>query len=72
MDLADAGFKVYIVDKGLSIGGTMTQLDKTFPTNDCAMCILAPKLVYTGRHENIKIITNSEVTGIAGEVDNFM
>jgi heterodisulfide reductase subunit A-like polyferredoxin len=71
LDLADAGFKVYIVDRGLSIGGTMTQLDKTFPTNDCAMCILAPKLVYTGRHENIKIITNAEVTDVAGEVGNF-
>jgi len=71
LDLADAGFKVYIVDRGLSIGGTMTQLDKTFPTNDCAMCILAPKLVYTGRHENIRIITNAEVTGIAGEVGDF-
>jgi heterodisulfide reductase subunit A-like polyferredoxin len=71
LDLADAGFKVFIVDRGLSIGGTMTQLDKTFPTNDCAMCILAPKLVYTGRHENIKIITNTEVTDVAGEVGNF-
>jgi heterodisulfide reductase subunit A-like polyferredoxin len=71
LDLADAGFKVYLVDRGLSIGGTMTQLDKTFPTNDCAMCILAPKLVYTGRHENIKIITNAEVTDVAGEVGNF-
>jgi len=71
LDLADAGFKVYIVDRGLSIGGTMTQLDKTFPTNDCAMCILAPKLVYTGRHENITIITNAEVSNIKGEVGNF-
>jgi heterodisulfide reductase subunit A-like polyferredoxin len=71
LDLADSGFKVYLVDRGLSIGGTMTQLDKTFPTNDCAMCILAPKLVYTGRHENIKIITNAEVTDVAGEVGNF-
>jgi heterodisulfide reductase subunit A-like polyferredoxin len=71
LDLADAGFKVYLVDRGLSIGGTMTQLDKTFPTNDCAMCILAPKLVYTGRHENINIITNAEVTNVAGEVGNF-
>ena len=71
LDLADAGFKAYIVDRGLSIGGTMTQLDKTFPTNDCAMCILAPKLVYTGRHENIRIITNAEVTGINGEVGDF-
>ena len=57
LDLADAGFKVYLVDKGMSLGGTMTQLDKTFPTNDCSMCILAPKLVYTGRHRNIEIIT---------------
>jgi heterodisulfide reductase subunit A-like polyferredoxin len=71
LDLADAGFKVYIVDRGLSIGGTMTQLDKTFPTNDCAMCILAPKLVYTGRHQNISIITNAEVRDVAGEVGNF-
>lgn len=71
LDLADAGFKVHLVDRGLSIGGTMTQLDKTFPTNDCAMCILAPKLVYTGRHENIHIITNAEVTDVTGEVGNF-
>ncbi|MGA1819989.1 MAG: FAD-dependent oxidoreductase [Thermoplasmatota archaeon] len=71
LDLADAGFKVYLVDKGLSIGGTMPKLDKTFPTNDCSMCILAPKLVYTGRHRNIEIITNSEVSGIEGEVGNF-
>ncbi|DAC73245.1 MAG TPA: 4Fe-4S ferredoxin [Thermoplasmata archaeon] len=71
LDLADAGFRVYIVDRGLSIGGTMTQLDKTFPTNDCAMCILAPKLVYTGRHPNISIITNAEVTDVAGEVGAF-
>ncbi|MBN1280888.1 MAG: FAD-dependent oxidoreductase [Candidatus Thermoplasmatota archaeon] len=71
LDLADAGFKVYLVERDLSIGGTMTQLDKTFPTNDCAMCILAPKLVYTGRHENIRIITNAEVTRVAGEVGNF-
>ena len=71
LDLADAGFKIYIVDRGLSIGGTMTQLDKTFPTNDCAMCILAPKLVYTGRHQNIDIITNAEVTKIEGESGCF-
>jgi heterodisulfide reductase subunit A-like polyferredoxin len=71
LDLADAGFKVYLVDRAPSIGGTMTQLDKTFPTNDCAMCILAPKLVYTGRHENIEIITNAEVTVIEGAVGNF-
>jgi len=45
LDLADAGFKVYLLEKSASIGGVMAQLDKTFPTNDCSMCILAPKLV---------------------------
>ncbi len=71
LDLADSGFKVYLLDSGMSIGGTMTQLDKTFPTNDCAMCILAPKLVYTGRHRNIEIITGARVDGISGKVGNF-
>ncbi len=71
LDLAESGFKVYIVDKGLSIGGTMTQLDKTFPTNDCAMCILAPKLVYAGRHPNINIITNAEISKLEGDVGDF-
>jgi heterodisulfide reductase subunit A-like polyferredoxin len=71
LDLADAGFKVYIVEKGPSIGGTMPQLDKTFPTNDCAMCILGPKLVATGRHRNIEIISKAEVCDIKGNVGNF-
>ncbi len=71
IDLADSGFKVYLVDKGLSIGGKMTQLDKTFPTNDCSMCILAPKLVNTGRHSNIDIITNAEVRSVEGGPGNF-
>ena len=71
LDLADAGFKVYLIDKSPSIGGTMPQLDKTFPTNDCAMCILAPKLVYAGRHENIRIITNTDVTSVTGSVGDF-
>ncbi len=71
LDLADSGFKVYLVDKGLSIAGRMTQLDKTFPTNDCSMCILAPKLVATGRHPNIEIITNSDLTKLEGEPGNF-
>jgi heterodisulfide reductase subunit A-like polyferredoxin len=71
LDLADSGFKVYLVDKGLSIGGTMTQLDKTFPTNDCSMCILAPKLVYAGRHPNIEIITNAELIKLEGEKGDF-
>ncbi|MDG6225666.1 MAG: FAD-dependent oxidoreductase [Candidatus Thermoplasmatota archaeon] len=71
LDLADAGFKVYLLDSGLSIGGTMTKLDKTFPTNDCSMCILAPKLVYTGRHRNIEIITNADIGSVKGDVGNF-
>lgn len=71
LDLADSGFKVYLVDKNPSIGGVMAQLDKTFPTNDCSMCILAPKLVATGRHPNIELITNAEVEELTGEAGNF-
>jgi NADH:ubiquinone oxidoreductase subunit E/NAD-dependent dihydropyrimidine dehydrogenase PreA subunit len=71
LDLADAGFKVYLVEKQPSIGGTMPQLDKTFPTNDCAMCILAPKLVATGRHPNIELITYSDLKKIEGESGDF-
>jgi len=71
LDLADSGFKVYIVDQSPSIGGVMAQLDKTFPTNDCSMCILAPKLVAAGRHPNISLITNGEVLGLSGEAGNF-
>jgi NADH:ubiquinone oxidoreductase subunit E/NAD-dependent dihydropyrimidine dehydrogenase PreA subunit len=71
LDLADAGFKVYLVEKQPSIGGTMPQLDKTFPTNDCAMCILAPKLVATGRHPNIELITYSDLKKIQGEPGDF-
>jgi heterodisulfide reductase subunit A len=71
LDLADSGFKVYLIDQGASIGGVMAQLDKTFPTNDCSMCILSPKLVATGRHPNITILTNTEITGLNGESGNF-
>ncbi|MGQ9588514.1 MAG: FAD-dependent oxidoreductase, partial [Thermoplasmata archaeon] len=71
LDLADSGFKVYLVEKQPSIGGVMAQLDKTFPTNDCAMCIMAPKLVATGRHHNIELITNAEVAKLDGEAGNF-
>ena len=56
LDLAASGIKVYLVDSRPSIGGQMSQLDKTFPTNDCAMCMISPKLVETGRHLNIDII----------------
>ena len=71
LDLADSGFKVYLIDQSPSIGGVMAQLDKTFPTNDCSMCILSPKLVATGRHPNITILTNSEVAGLEGEAGSF-
>src|SRR5512136_2530880 len=71
LDLADSGFRVYLIDQGSSIGGVMAQLDKTFPTNDCSMCILSPKLVATGRHPNITILTNAEVTGLKGKAGNF-
>jgi heterodisulfide reductase subunit A-like polyferredoxin len=71
LDLADQGFKVYLVEKNSAIGGKMAQLDKTFPTNDCAMCTISPKLVETGRHPNITIMTNSEVIDVAHEAGNF-
>lgn len=72
LDLADSGFKVYLVEKNPSIGGVMAQLDKTFPTNDCSMCILAPKLVAVSRHPNIELITNAEVEDLSGEAGNFV
>ncbi|MCQ5375354.1 MAG: FAD-dependent oxidoreductase, partial [Methanomassiliicoccales archaeon] len=71
LDLADSGFKVYLVEKKPSIGGTMAQLDKTFPTNDCSMCILAPKLVAAGRHHNIELICNADVEMIDGVPGDF-
>ena len=72
IDLADSGYKVYLAESTTSIGGVMSQLDKTFPTNDCAICILAPKLVQTGRHENIDILINSNIEKIEGEPGNFI
>ncbi len=71
LDLAESGYYVYLVEKGPAIGGTMPMLDKTFPTNDCSMCILSPKLVECGRHLNIETITNAEVLDIQGEPGNF-
>ncbi len=71
LDLADMGYKVYLVEDKPSIGGAMAQLDKTFPTNDCAMCLLSPKLVDTARHQNIEIITNSELRKVDGLAGNF-
>lgn len=71
LDLAESGFKVYLLEKGPAIGGHMPELDKTFPTNDCAMCTLAPKLVDIARHPNVEIITQAEVEGLTGETGNF-
>lgn len=71
LDLAEGGYKVYLVEKGPSIGGVMAQLDKTFPTNDCAMCTLAPRMVDCGGHLNIEKLTYSEIESIEGAAGNF-
>jgi heterodisulfide reductase subunit A len=71
LDLANSGFKVYLVESAPAIGGKMAQLDKTFPTNDCSMCIVSPKLVELGRHRNIELLTHSEVVSLDGGVGNF-
>ena len=71
LDLADTGFKVYLVEKSPAIGGHMAQLDKTFPTNDCSMCIESPKFIECSRHPNIDILTYTEVERVEGEAGNF-
>jgi len=71
LDLADSGFFVYMVDNSPTIGGVMAQLDKTFPTNDCAMCIMSPKLVECGRHMNIRVMTHAEIEGVEGQPGRF-
>ena len=71
LDIAEAGFPVDIVETKPTIGGKMAQLDKTFPTLDCAACILTPKMVDAGQHENIRIFSYSEVTAVKGFVGNF-
>ena len=71
LDLADSGFLVHMVEKSEAIGGVMSQLDKTFPTNDCSMCILSPKLVEAGRHPNIELITMAQVQDIQGVAGDF-
>ncbi|MBE5734526.1 MAG: CoB--CoM heterodisulfide reductase iron-sulfur subunit A family protein [Clostridiales bacterium] len=71
LDIADAGFEVDIVEKKPTIGGKMAQLDKTFPTLDCAACILTPKMVDVAQHEKIRIFSYSEVEHVAGFVGNF-
>ncbi len=71
LDIADKGYEVVIVDKEPSIGGNMVKLDKTFPTNDCSICISAPKMVETSRHENIDLLTYSEVKDVSGSAGGF-
>jgi heterodisulfide reductase subunit A-like polyferredoxin len=71
LDLANSGVRVYLLERAPAIGGKMAQLDKTFPTNDCAMCIVSPKLVEAGRHLNIEIITNAELVSLEGEAGHF-
>ena len=71
LDLADMGFKVYLVERNPSIGGRMAMLDKTFPTLDCSICILGPKMVDVSHHPNIELLTWSEVKSIDGFVGNF-
>jgi len=71
LDLADSGFHVYLIEKTAGIGGTMARLDKTFPTNDCASCIILPKLVECGRHLNIELITLARVENVQGSAGHF-
>jgi heterodisulfide reductase subunit A-like polyferredoxin len=71
MDLADSGFYVYLVEKTPAIGGVMAQLDKTFPTTDCSMCILSPYLVSAGRHPNIELVTHAQLESVSGRPGHF-
>ena len=71
LDMANSGVKVYLVEQASAIGGKMVQLDKTFPTNDCAMCISSPKLVDAGRHPNIELLTNADLVCLEGSSGHF-
>jgi len=71
LELADAGHKVYLVERNPSIGGHMAQFDKTFPTLDCSACILTPKMSEVGQHENVTLLTYSELEEVSGSVGNF-
>ncbi len=71
LDLANSGFLVHLAEEKSAIGGVMAQLDKTFPTNDCSMCIISPKLVEAGRHLNIDLMTMTKVENVTGEPGNF-
>lgn len=71
LEIADSGKKVYLVEKEPAVGGFMATFDKTFPTLDCAACILTPKMVQVGQHENIEILSHSEVDEVSGYIGNF-
>jgi heterodisulfide reductase subunit A-like polyferredoxin len=71
LDAAAAGFKVYLVERDISIGGVMAQLDKTFPTNDCSTCLISPKLIEVARHPDIEILTQTEIDHLEGEAGHF-
>lgn len=71
LDLANTGYKVYLVEQNSAIGGHMARLDKTFPSNDCAMCTISPRLVDTGQHLNVDVLTDSEVSKLDGEAGRF-
>ncbi len=71
LDLATSGFRVYLVERAPTIGGKMAQLDKTFPTNDCSMCIESPKFIECDRHPNIEILTYTEVDAVEGSAGDF-
>lgn len=72
LEIADAGYRVYLVEREPSIGGHMAQFDKTFPTLDCSACILTPRMVQAGAHPNITLLTYSEVEKVDGYVGNFV
>ena len=71
LDLANSGFKVYLADRNVSIGGVMAQLDKTFPTNDCSTCMISPKLIEVAGNPNIEIINRARLERLSGEPGNF-
>ena len=71
LDAAAAGFKVYLVERDISIGGVMAPLDKTFPTNDCSTCLISPKLIEVARHPDIEILTQAEIEKLEGEAGRF-
>src|SRR5512132_1279557 len=71
LDIANSGFKVYLVEEQPSVGGIMARLDKTFPTNDCSSCMMGPKLVELANHPNIDIMAYSELVDLTGEPGNF-